>query len=73
MPQISLSHVLLTIGNYLLYATRCYFTIVFNCIPFPDFEEINSWINNLPALITEDQRRIDNLMRKMTPQTPPSK
>ena len=38
-----------------------------------DFNEINDWINNLPALIEEDKRRINNMMRKMTMQTPPSK
>ena len=39
----------------------------------PDYNEIGQWANFLPSLVTEDNRRIGNLMRKMTPQTPSSK
>ncbi len=39
----------------------------------PDYNEIGEWANSLPALIKEDNRRIGNLMRKMTSQTPTCK
>jgi hypothetical protein len=39
----------------------------------PDYNEIGQWANFLPSLVAEDNRRIGNLMRKMTPQTPSSK
>jgi hypothetical protein len=39
----------------------------------PDYNEIGQWANFLPSLVTEDNRRIANLMRKMTLQTPSSK